>query len=141
MFEDIGTREDASDRLAVVNSGDTFAYVRAADVVATYCSAIGMEAFALDRPVLMVDPFDEPAPVDLHELGVAVRVRTPKEIAGLIADEASVPGSILAAPASKSILRQRALMREVSDGRAIDRIVEEVDKARAIVSDKSPALA
>lgn len=41
------------------------------DLVATYYSTVGLEAFALHRPVIAINPFVRASPYDLAELGVA----------------------------------------------------------------------
>ena len=47
------------------------------DIVTTYYSTVGLEAFALHRPVISVNPFLAPSPYDLCELGVAHEAKDP----------------------------------------------------------------
>jgi len=47
------------------------------DLVMTYYSTVGLEAFALERPVISVNPFEEPVPYDLTQLGVAHEASDP----------------------------------------------------------------
>ncbi|MFN6980441.1 MAG: hypothetical protein ACK4NU_00795 [Brevundimonas sp.] len=48
--------------------------ILAADVVATYYSTVGLEAYSLGRAVISVNPFAERPPYDLQALGIAREV-------------------------------------------------------------------
>lgn len=58
----------------------------ASDVMMTYFSTVGLEAFALNRPVICINPFDTRPPVDLVELGVSLEAKTGSDLKSLLGD-------------------------------------------------------
>ncbi len=54
--------------------------VSVSDIVTTYFSTVGLEAFALGKPVLVINPFGTRTPFDLNELGVAHETKTAEEV-------------------------------------------------------------
>lgn len=60
----------------------------ASDFVFTFYSTVGLEAFALKRPVGVINPFEEPPPYDLVELGLAQMIRDAAELRAFISDHA-----------------------------------------------------
>ncbi len=53
--------------------------IAASDVVCTYFSTVGLEAYALNKRVFAVNPFDSRPPFDLASLGVATEVSSSQE--------------------------------------------------------------
>ena len=76
--------QDGFRSVTVAEGGDVYHWMAAADVVLTYCSAGGLEAAALGRPVVSINPLPTPPPVDLTESGAAVEVKSADALAHLI---------------------------------------------------------
>ncbi|MEO0030543.1 MAG: CDP-Glycerol:Poly(glycerophosphate) glycerophosphotransferase [Pseudomonadota bacterium] len=71
---------------------DVYKLMVASDVVATYFSTVGQEAFALGRKVVVIDPFDVPPDLDYVAMGLATRVRDPSELAGALQEDRGAVG-------------------------------------------------
>lgn len=97
--------------------------VVAADIVCTYFSTVGLEAFALAKPVICINPFDKPLPFDLVQLGVAQEVKNPEAFAAKIIS-ISQPGG--------EVQSYDPLLETIRDGKAIERVA-------GLLSDRSSA--
>lgn len=101
---------------------DALRLIAASDLVATYFSMVGLEAFALAKPAISINPYDAPPPFDLAALGVALEARTEAELAEHLT--AWRDGAIR--PAARD--RDLAYLQ---DGRAVERIVGHIlERAR-----------
>jgi len=58
----------------------------ASEVVMTYFSTVGLEAFALNKPVICINPFETRPPVDLVELGVSLEAKSGETLSHLLED-------------------------------------------------------
>lgn len=63
---------------------DVYQVVLASNVIATYFSTVGQEAFALGRRVLVIDPFETPPDLDYAAIGLAMRARNASELRVLL---------------------------------------------------------
>ena len=67
-------REEGVQSFIVSKAAGVPQAILAADVVATYYSTVGLEAYSLGRAVISVNPFAERPPYDLQALGIAREV-------------------------------------------------------------------
>lgn len=95
---------------------DVHYFFVAVDIALTYYSTVGVEAFALGRPVVAVNPFAEPPAFDLAALGVAMSARTGAQLADCLRqiEEAGL-GQFYVSDPKLSLL---------TDGGATDRVVQ-----------------
>jgi len=87
----------------------------ASDVMMTYFSTVGLEAFALKKPVICINPFDTRPPVDLVELGVSLEAKSGAELTPLLEDYLSDNAAVSA---------HDPLLDRLRDGMGIKRIQE-----------------
>ncbi|MDK9697567.1 MAG: hypothetical protein OEL76_14370 [Siculibacillus sp.] len=83
-YRDMAARRGHGDDVLVDRSIDVYEGVRGADVVAAYFSTVAQEAFALRKPVLVIDPFPAPPELDFVAMGIARRVASPEELRGVL---------------------------------------------------------
>ncbi|MCI4662848.1 MAG: hypothetical protein MRY63_13635 [Neomegalonema sp.] len=70
----------------LTREADLYQMILAVDLVGTYFSNVGLEAFAAGRPVVAVDPFEMPPPFDLAAVGAATTVTDGEALSGLMAE-------------------------------------------------------
>lgn len=104
-------RDCGHERIVVSKTINVHRAIIAANEVLTYYSTVGLEAFALNRTAICVNPFSRRPPFDLVVMGVAHEVTNAVELAVLLGS----PKSVLDADPSLSMLQ---------DGRATERCVE-----------------
>lgn len=107
------------DRFSIVRDVPANELVVAADVVITLYSTVGLEAFALRRPVIVANPFPERPPFDLLRLGVAQEAAGAAELAQLLDDASAVFHAAVAAEPTLAFLQ---------DGQSAARIAAWVQK-------------
>ncbi|MGY6663171.1 MAG: hypothetical protein ACXIVO_12700 [Glycocaulis sp.] len=105
------------DRLLILEGVPVLHAVVAADIVATYFSTVGLEAFALTRDVICINPFESRPPFDLVEIGVASEVNTASQMHDRIAVMLANPGEGT---------QSDALLDRIRDGHAIERVYEHI---------------
>jgi len=90
-YQAIVNRLGKQDFVSIRTDVDVYKVLVAADSVATYFSTIAIEAFTLNRLVLIVDPFEVPPTLNFYESGLGVKVESAADIhaawAGGAADE------------------------------------------------------
>lgn len=108
---------DGSSKFEVrfASGGKVYDWLQCADVVLTYCSTIGLEAHALGKPVVAINPLETKSPFDLAELGVAWEVRSAEEL-----------GRKMALLHRSGTFRRQTYL---TDGRAVRRAVGEIEAA------------
>ena len=106
--------EQGFTRLIVSRTADVHCSIVAADLVLTYFSTVGLEAFALGRPVVCVNPFADRPPFDLVALGVAREATCALDLAGWLRDP---PAALDATLPELAVLQ---------DGRATERCVAHI---------------
>lgn len=109
----------------VLRGGDTATMLNAATVVLTYFSTTGIEAFALGRPVIAVNPFQERSPFDLGAMGIALRASNAAELAAGL-------GRVLAAADPQSYARdpRLSLLRDGGSASRVAALIEaEISRA------------
>jgi len=93
----------------------------AGDIVLTYFSTVGLEAFALNKPVICINPFQTRPPVDLVELGIALEAKSGDSLTPLLEDYLSD---------NVEISLHDPLLDRLRDGMGIRRIQEHlIDRA------------
>jgi len=105
------------ERLLILQGAPVLPTVVASDVVATYYSTVGLEAFALNRDVICINPFDSPPPFNLVELGTAAEVKDAKTAAKLLCD--SLAGQ-------RIVTKSDPLLDRIRDGKAIERVRDHI---------------
>lgn len=84
---------EATGEVRVQRDGDIYALIRAADLVVTQFSNVGLEAAVMGRPVVSVNLTGEDYVVDLARMGVAARAASPEEVIekvhALLSDDAA----------------------------------------------------
>lgn len=70
--------------VTISTSGEAHHFINSADIILTFFSTMGLEAFALDRSVIAINPFKTPPPFDLAALGVAMSARSSDELTSCI---------------------------------------------------------
>ncbi|WP_371392214.1 hypothetical protein AB6B38_07425 [Glycocaulis abyssi] len=105
------------ERFVILEGVPVLHAVVAADIVATYFSTVGLEAFALTRDVICINPFDSRPPFDLVEIGVASEVKTASQMHSRIEVMLANPGEGT---------QSDALLDRIRDGRAIERVYEHI---------------
>lgn len=94
-----------------ISRGNIYHNINSADLVVTYFSTAGLEAFCLDKKVLTFRPSGyDSVPFDLHELGVAECFQNIDVLSGLVLGGIGVGGAT-----SDSLER-------LKDGKSVDRI-------------------
>lgn|GEM_PF-3766998 len=102
-------------RLIVLKNTPVMNVVVACDIMSTYFSTVGLEAFALKRPVICLNPFQDTVPFDLVEMGVAAEAKSATELLQKIKDILSN---------SNDTLAYHPLLEAVRDGKAIERVTD-----------------
>ena len=77
LYEQLSMKYELQVRIV---QGNSHLAVLASDIVFTYYSTIGIEAYALDRPVVCLNPYTDRPPYDLSSLNVAKEVNSHEEI-------------------------------------------------------------
>lgn len=101
------------DRWRIASEGKTLEAVVSADIVTTYFSTVGLEAYTLNRPVFVINPFAGRPPFDLIELGVAAEAKTAAEFSDLFEKLIGLKSTTFNSEGNLWTLR---------DGKAIERI-------------------
>lgn len=105
------------ERIIIRSDAPVLSAVVASDIVMTYYSTVGLEGFALGRPILCINPFPGRPPFDLAQLGVATEVHEPDELRGSI--NAIFRGD-------RNALQIDPLLENVRDGKAIERVQDHI---------------
>jgi tetratricopeptide (TPR) repeat protein len=79
-YQDFVCRMDAKDWVDLVIEGNLTSMILAADLVVTLYSNVGIEAAILDRNVLSIQLEQVPFPIDLADIGVAVKAQSVTEL-------------------------------------------------------------
>lgn len=127
LYASMIRKQGLSDLVEVVAAGQVFEYIRAADVFMTYCSGSGAEAFALRRPVIVLNPHKTPIPLDLVESGVGDMARNLQETIAMVEHFLARPRSYL--PISRTFQRETELTVQLADGAAMTRMRETIARA------------
>jgi hypothetical protein len=102
--------------LKLARDGEAHLYLRAADVVVTYFSTMGLEAFVLGKGVLCVNPFGETPPFDLCGLGVAAPASSSDDVRRALLHMTGPNGpQYYVADPTLSLLRDGQARRRIAD--------------------------
>jgi hypothetical protein len=101
------------DKMIIIQNANTFDVVVASDVIATYFSTVGIQAYALRKEVICINPFKSRPPFDLVDLGIA------SEAANCIHLFELLRKSIGSKPLQLDQSKQNEYIR---DGKAVERI-------------------
>jgi hypothetical protein len=127
LYASMIRKQGLASMVEVVAAGQVFEYIRAADVFMTYCSGSGAEAFALRRPVIVLNPHKALIPLNLVESGVGDMARNPQETINLVEHFLARPRSYL--PLSRTFQRETELTVQLADGAAMTRMREMIARA------------
>ncbi|WP_429912666.1 hypothetical protein [Glycocaulis sp.] len=100
-------------RLIIMPDARIHDAVTASDMVATYFSTVGLESFALRRPVLCINPYASSPPYDLVQTGIAKEVKDAQSAQRAMAECLRNPHALLQSDPELEAIR---------DGRASDRV-------------------
>jgi hypothetical protein len=84
-------REVGLDKLIIAKEVSVQLCVLAADVVMTYYSTVGLEAFSLRRPLICINPFDARPPFSLSDICKAPEVKTAAELLAYLDGTRPIP--------------------------------------------------
>ena len=117
-YHTLYARAAAASPFKVVVDADISALeaVALSDLVFTYYSTVGVEAFALGKPVVAVNPFGQPLPYDLVGLGMATEAATPGDVARIVRGvrRGAAQDAASSAAAAQTALAQTALAQTAS---------------------------
>jgi len=106
----------------ILQDANTLTAVVASDIVSTYFSTVGLESFALSKPVICVNPFDKPVPFDLVELGVAQEANNAEAFKEIIQQIINGEGSTQI---------YDPLLDRLRDGKVVDRVLSLIEERSA----------
>lgn len=110
-YQALRARAPRPDLIRIERDLDVYKVILASDVVATYFSTVGQEAFALGRKVLVIDPFEAPPDLDYVSTGLAQRVYDATSLATALSQGRNTAGR-----------SEDPYLAVLQDGRAAERI-------------------
>ena len=93
MYEELASVY-SSKQILIEREINIYDALAGASAVGTYYSTVGLEAFALRRPVFVIDPFDVPPALDLASMGMAKRARSREELAYFLGSGRSIENEV-----------------------------------------------
>ena len=102
-------------KLIILQDRPVMKVVVSSNIVMTYFSTVGLEAFALKKPVICINAFQEFLPFDLVEMGIASEAKSELELLQKIKDIFSKKNDTLTYHPS---------LEAVRDGQAIERLAD-----------------